>query len=300
MPAFIPFVLEPCNISVTYDEFEGSPDISIREGRLSVRRIFLVDWSDIWTFAKELLGWSEVVGNNIVIHMPHYFKQTGAFRSVSAQEIISIRGFPLTGLVETPTDIKKAEYTQAQVVVMYERPEYTRRNDNDALVSESIEPASEFITYSNKGLNFNSAGVISPVPTSIATANLVPVEESEAPAGIIRMFDWVYTYHKMPYIPAPLIDYTGYVNQYPITSASLGMTYPEGTALLGNPSITRDWTIDGIGLWKITVRITVRRKDWNLFPKPSLGGMMEFLPIYDDGGLRTYPFPYTDYAAIIL
>ena len=177
MPAFIPFVLEPCNISVTYDEFEGSPDISIREGRLSVRRIFLVDWSDIWTFAKELLGWSEVVGNNIVIHMPHYFKQTGAFRSVSAQEIISIRGFPLTGLVETPTDIKKAEYTQAQVVVMYERPEYTIRNDNDALVSESIEPASEFITYSNKGLNFNSAGVKSlidfPDPFAFPTAKIV-------------------------------------------------------------------------------------------------------------------------------
>ena len=102
----------------------------------------------------------------------------------------------------------------------------------------------------------------------------VPLENTgmEAPAKIMRMVDWVYTIHWLPFLPAAVWTHIGTVNNAAIWSLTLGKLFEQETLLCGNPSLTRQFTSEGIGAWEITWRFTYRKEGWNKFPRTDNAG----------------------------
>jgi len=252
-------------------------------------RIFKCDWNSRILFMKQLLGWSEFLAGNQFIHSAHPYQPEGMLKPQLCEEILSVRGFG--ALVENPADTQVAEYYKALITARYEVPRYEINEDPSVpYISEAIEPASEFITLNNENL-FWDAGQVHPVGSS------------EAPSMIVRMFDWVYTLYRCAAIPLELVTLIGHTNAYPVYSRTLNAWFAAGALLLGNPSMQREFTLLGTSMWTITIRLTYREMGWNNFPWPSevdAFGNMWWGPVYDNVGVRLYPYPSADLSGIII
>jgi len=281
------------HISVNYEEFEGSPVLSFSSASSRIRKIYKIAWDKIGIFIKELMGWTEYIEGTrdypevSITHEPHYCKVPGSTCKIYASEIEDIRGWPFGAMVEVPTSTKTAEYKYAIVTVRYDWSFVTPEEDQP-IISERIEPAAEFMTLSGTKLFWG--------PND-------PIAETEAPAMIYRMMDWVYTFHRMPFIPSALIELIGFINDAPITSRTLGLTFQRGTVLLGNPSISREYTFFETTMWEITVRLTICTQDWNLFPRTNqrdAAGNTMFLHIRDADNQVLYPYHYGNFRNVII
>ncbi len=283
------YVIKPNVVTVSYEELSPSPDENFAEDMLTTARIFKCAWSDRMTLVKELLGWTEIVRGNYVFHLPHKYQPEGLLGSLYCKEVGPVKGFG--ALVDAPVDTQVAEYNDATLVVRYESPEFSVNPDAAIpLISESIEPTSEFLTLSHENIFWDNA-------------QARPVQGTEPPARLIHMFDWVYTIHRLPYIPPALIYLTGYVNSNTIYSRSLNMYFAPEVLLLGNPSMSREYTSLGLTMWSITVRMTARETGWNNFPEAKnvdSNGNIWWGHLYDDSGVMMHPYPLADFSNIII
>lgn len=283
------WVIYPNDITVDYEEMSPSPEGTHAADMQSTVRIFQCVWNQRMLFIKQLLGWSEFLAGNQFIHSAHSYQPEGMLKPQLCVEISSIKGFG--ALVESPEDIHIAEYHKALITARYEIPTFEINEDPSVpYISESIEPASEFMTLNNEGLYWD-AGQVNPIGSS------------EAPSMIIRMFDWVYTLHRCAAIPSELVTLIGCTNLYPIYSRVLNMWFAPGTLLLGNPTMQREHTSLGTSMWTITIRLTAREMGWNNFPWPSevdAFGNVWWGPIYDGVGVRLYPYTPVDLSGFVI
>ena len=290
----IKIIRKPNNITIAYTEIKLSPTETIRSNNNSAVRIFEVLWDDRFTFAKQMTGYTTqdvIDGVTIVyIYEPHPYPSS-SIKNLFAKES-NIAG--IGAMIRDPayTTQKVNRYVYAQVTISYETPSYELGADVDTVyVSESLEPASEFLTMKTEGLGYSDG---------------VALDDGEAPGKIIRMMDWVYTIHELNEIPPEIIVYPGFVNLFPVESKSLGLTFPIGTLLFGNPSLERKYTSDGATAWTVTLRFTYRPNGWNYFPRVvSAGGNLSWQAIYPvtsgvvvGGAINFYPF--ADFSNIII
>ena len=244
-------------ITVDYDELVGSPTEELTFSGAVVHRQLICDWADRLTLAKELLGWT--VGG--VLHPPDLYDPEGdePLYSIYARDC-TVEPFI------APSDVSGSSYKKAKLTVIYRTPEYTEAPPagETVYISESLEPAAEFLTLNRKGFYFGTG------------ASKVSLEENdlEAPAKIDRMIDWVYTIHRVPTLITAYFDLPGKVNNAAVYSRSLNITFPAETLLCGNPSLSREITSTGITAWTITFRFTYKNSGtiasplgWNYFPR---------------------------------
>lgn len=268
----------PANITVSYGRLPGYP-----QERLSSQVIEAVDklqcaWDDRVTLAKQLLGFTR----GSVLYFPHKYDFGDDPISYIYCKSVSID--PLEDGYENGT------YIKALLTVTYANLEYSIPDAGlITYVTESLEPASEFLTLN---------------PTKLYWADGTLMSDGEAPTKIIRMIDWVYTIHFLYFIPAWVWTHPGTVNNANVYSRELNKLFTTGQLLCGNPSLSREITSEGTTAWTITVRLTFRETGWNLFPRPdkTTNNEMNFEPIYsDDGGANVvYPYGYSNFGNIIL
>tara|TARA_R100000501_G_C2626414_1_gene120112 strand:- start:745 stop:1602 length:858 start_codon:yes stop_codon:yes gene_type:complete len=283
------FLVKPNLITVEYEEMFNSPEIAMSMDGLRATRVFKVAWANKIKFAKQLIGYVEWITATNVIHRPHTYDLGQDLQKLYAMEVLSIKGFG--GLVESPSSTYVAQYNYALLTVEYRSPEYNISNNPAIpLISESIEPVADFVTLNNEGLYWDNG-------------QARKVGAIEAPSFIHRMFDWVYTFHHLSYIPTELILLIGNVNLYSVYSRSLNITFLPGTLLLGNPSLNREHTSIGLTAWSVTVRLTANEMGWNTYPEASnvdADGNMWWGPVYDDSGQVIYPYQPADFSGVIL
>jgi hypothetical protein len=285
------WLLKECVLTVSHSEMIESPDENIASDRITIVRTLKCSWDNRYQLAQELMGYIQFAGVTTIIHLPHRYIPTGGYvGELRVSEILGIKGFG--ALVENPVSTEYAEYHEALITVKYTTPDYIPTTGDPAvpLISESIEPTTEFFTYNHKNFYWDSAGE-------------KPMEAFEAPGGIVSMFDWVYTIHRALTIPQPLLDAVGYTNSKELTSRSLGRTFEKESLVLRNPSTQREHTSMGITMWQITVRLTYRSKEWNKFPDTSdldAEGNIRWKPIYNSSGRVAKPVPLKDLTGIII
>lgn len=283
------FIVEPNDITVTYEEMDGSPVESIGVDGATAERKFKMAWDDRMKFIKEVIGWTEYIAGDHVMHEPHLYQPEGFLGYVVATRITGCKGF---GIIVPSTDpCIKTAYNHCILTVHYETPDWIYSDDpSRAFIDESIEPHTEFLQLPAKNLYWDTGG-------------LVPVEAGEAPAALIRSFDWVYTIHRMAVFPLEIISFTGCTNAVPMLSFSLGIVFAVGTLLFGNPSLRREHTGLGVTLWSVTIRLSARIAGWNRFPRvdqiDSLGNM-EWSTVKTSGGSEIYPYPFADFSGFII
>lgn len=283
-------ILEPNVITVGYEELDG-PTGTINQYGLSAIRKYKCAWNQWGLLAQQLLGWCEIRGVFLIIHLPH----PDPHLPYCFAKDIKFAGFG--SLVESPQSIKIAEYNYAVLTVEYGTPEYDEQpiDPSNPLITETWEGATEFITHNYDNLYWDSGA-----------AELI--KAGDAPAQIIKMTEWSYTIHRLIYMPTGFYDIVGKINNTSVTTLRDKITFPAGTLLCGDPSLRRETTVGGVITESVTFRFMYRNNGtfaspmgWNWFPKPSAAGTsMSFSRIYDAGGNPKDFYKPADFSGLIL
>jgi len=270
--------LLPSRITVDYNRAPKYPKENITDVNVEVTDGFICSWSDRITLAKQLLGFRR--GSNL--YLPHQYD----FGEDPIDNVYckAVRTSPL-GRDDLTGKPKKSFIEASYNNIKYDAPE----GDSTTYVSESLEPASEFLTLN---------------PEKLYWSDGTSLDINEAPTRIVRMVDWVYTLHFMPYVPFWVWTHPGTVNNTAVYSKGLNVTFAAGTLLCGNPSLSRSITNEGATAWTITVRFTYRAVGWNRYPRPdkTTNNEINFEYIYSDknGAKIVCPYPYSNFGSVIV
>ena len=242
-------------VTVAYTEKPGSPKEYITPTETVIERRLLCNWESRITLAIELLGYWQ----GGTYYLPDLYNPQGNenLYYVYASEV------DIEPVVSSP-DVAGMGYKKALVKVTYRQKDFYTVNEDNVLITESIEPASEFLTLNREGLGFGTGG----------SRKKLDDENMEAPSKISRMIDWVYTLHQVPFLQAHHFDLAGKVNGVTVRSRSLATWFPAETLLCGNPTAHREITRRGNYSWTITYRFTYKNNGtmaaplgWNHFPR---------------------------------
>ena len=254
------------SITVDYEELAGSPRERISNEGVYVERYLKCDWADRITLAREILGYWETMSMVIdgTIHWP-VFVPPDRYVPDGNTDLYFVYAYDVSiEPYNTPPKTDGVGYNQAKLTVYYKTQEYQLIDNDEVYITESLEPASEFLTLDRRGLYFGTG----------ATAVRLEDANMEVPTVICRMMDWVYTIHRIPHLYAEGFDYQGTVNSAAVYSRALGMTFPAETLLCGNPTGHREIARTGDFHWTMTYRFTYRNngtiaspKGWNHFPR---------------------------------
>ncbi len=266
-------------LTISFERAAGYPKEHLgnvfSEGENRVTDKLYCVWDDRIALASELLG--SVTANTV--NLPEEYTVGTEFSTIYAKTVdIEGIGFDKTLL----------QFTKAALTVTYGKLDYEVTNNpiGPYYVSESLEPAAEFITLSKDKLYWSND------QTS-------PLTDIEAPAKVIRMVDWVYTIHGKTRVPDWVWTHIGKINDSSVTSSTLNRTFAERTLLCGNPSLERNWDTDGTPRWQVTTRLTYRPDTWNKFPRASANGTLSMSSIYDGAGTEKQFYETANFSSII-
>lgn len=273
--------LPPAAVTVDYVELDGSPKESIGENGFEATRELICPWDDRLTLAVQLSG-DATAGAGAVTYTAAQRYPRNPAASVASVAIAPFGGkcLPEGG------DTKVAKYDYALLTTRYSIVDFDSESggDTEAFVSESLEPTAEFITL--PGGIYKWGNTSGPWLT-----------DEESPGFLVRGCDWVYTRHKMPFIPPATLSLVGYVNNAAIFSFSLGLTFAKETLLYQPPTLRRQRTASGVGAWELTYRFSYRPGTWNKFFRAS---SVAFEPIWNDElGQVVKVYPLGDFLDLI-
>ena len=271
-------------LNVAHEEVVPSPTEAYDEESFSATRTVKCAWDDRHDFARELRGWIEGNWPNFVVHLPHRYPPVpGAFvRSVG------LKGQAKSGAEGSDTERISYADGYAELSVGYStkgQGEGSNSGDDPiTLITESLEPAAEFISLSGKKLAF-----VAPP----GDPNSEPAEDNDVTI-LARSVEWVYTIHQITVMPAAFLNLVGFVNEYPVISHSLNFTFDSEVLLYQGATPRRIITTEGAEAWEMTLRFTARRFGWNKWWKPGPGADDEPQPVYTSAG-QYKPFPQADF-----
>lgn len=150
------------------------------------------------------------------------------------------------------------------------------------LVSESLEPVTDFVTLDHHDFRWGSASG-------------EPVLEREAPGKIRRFINLVRTYYNLATIPAGVLDLPGTCNDTAYTSSLLGITFGVETLMMGDPQLSQVITSAGSKGFNLTLKWTYNKEGWNKFWRSK---DEDFVAMYHVGGAEYKNYPPEDHSAL--
>jgi len=148
-------------------------------------------------------------------------------------------------------------------------------NEEEDLMSESLEPTTEFLTLDHKRFRWGSE-----------TGD--PVQEGEAPGKLVKGLNLVRKLFKVTAIPASVLTLPGSVNNAPYTSSILGLTFPAETLLFSPPTLERTITTGGVRAWNVTLKFSYKVGGWNQFWRAATGSV-DRMYLVGIGQYNSYP-----------
>lgn len=268
----------PANITIDYSERPGSPveELTFSDG-IRVIRTLRCAYEDRMTLARQLNGYVE----SGVLHLAHKYEPRFSDVDLDYVYCQSVTIDPFEGL--SKSGVTNGWYKYAKLTVNYGTID--RNEVGTTYVTETLQPASEFLTL-DRTLYWDSG-------------QAEAVESSQSPGILISMTEWQYTVHGLEIPPAAVIDLPGKVNVATVYSEALDYTFPAGTLLCGNPTMTRQFTTFGTTSWTVTFRFMYRRYGWQFIPRPDGSGGVEFVRLYDSGGNTVPLYETGDFSVIV-
>lgn len=269
----------PFSTTISYEEIDRTEEY--QSNGFSAVRKYKCAWGDRLILSKDLLGRVVNSGTTFNYFLP---QQHPDYPSCVALRVTIAPFSRKTTDSGTTTNIA---YEEAELTVNFGIPTMDIREDEPerVLVTEELQPSSEFITAPNRKLYWD-------------TEQEEELETDEAPGLLVRMVEWIYTIHFLADLPTNLLDYIGCVNSVDVYSPTLGLTFDAGTLLVNEPSLRRQITTDEVKSWEVTYRFSHRPQGWNNLPKAGQG--LNFQPVYDETGARVYFYDEADIRDLLI
>lgn len=279
-------IYKPNLITVPFSEY-SPPTASFNRpgtGKDSATRVLRCLYSDHVKFVRELLGSMELNS------------QGGLAVTLAAKHPIYNSMYAKTASVATfhnrrTTTGELYQTNEVLVTVNYE-PDSAQPFGGGTeegsppfnWVEETLTPTRELLTLPVTGLYWDDA-------------QTEPIDDIEAPAGVVEMATWQIRFPFIPSVPAWASNLVGRCNSGPVFSARLNRSFEAESLLFGSPVITN--AIDTLGqvARSLTLNITYRRAGWNKFYR---GGSVDPQFIYLDDGTVYRPYPPDDFTQIVI
>ena len=271
----------PHRLTVPFEELAGSPEERSTitwAGDGATRR--LKCFSTNRTFLeRELLGYTELIDSNVLIHLPAPF---GVDRpNLIATNVIITPFGRVSGVI---TDIRYANYLHCVLNITYEVATRVLSNRYGFItLTEEIRDMSEFVTLPTKGLYWGTGG------------GKEAIEAFDAPGKLNYGLEWIYTISGAFRVPPQIFDYVGKINTVAISMPDIGQTFMPYTLLYAEPVVVKDMTFGGT-IYRITLRFlhkdngtAASPKGWNWFPRISASGAeVTYEPITDGTNSKNF------------
>lgn len=281
----------PHRLTVPFETLAGSPEVrstSTWAGDGATRKLKCL-WIHRIALERELLGYYEYNGDNVLMHLPTPF-------SIDRPNLIatSIVITPLGKVSGDEIDTRFATYTHAVLNVTFEVA--TRLlSDRYGFVtlSEDVMDTTEFATLSAKNLYWGTG------------AGREQIGDRESPSKLSHGKEWLYTISGAYRVPSDIFDYVGKINISTVLSDYTGRSYASGTLLYASPSVASEITAGGM-IYRITLRFLHKNngtfenpRGWNWFPRHSLTGSdISYEIIYDDADNAKVFYEMADYRSV--
>lgn len=284
----------PCRLTVPFSELDGSPteNIAVEWTGFGANRSLKVAAANRMQLIKELLGYKEYVGGNLLIHQAHEYRYISNLLTA-----VSVTTKPFGKIAATPGDSRFADYPDSIVDVVYKIPQWRTAQFYEGLVTvtDTVQPSTEFITINTEKLYWDAA-------------QAEPLDSMDAPGKLIHTLEWIQEIRNAIVLLPGVWGLPGYVNSYPVYSRFLNTTFPAGTLLCEPPTVDREVSFDSIPTYNITIRFVAKNngtyavpRGWNYFPRWNAGGTsVSWLPLYDGVGNVKIFYPFADFRNIII
>lgn len=183
-------------------------------------------------------------------------------------------GLPGTAFYQ---DGQAGYYAEAEVTANYS-------TDIVDLISETLEPNTEFLTLDYKRFRWGAA-------------NGLPLLEGEAPGILYKNMNIVRTVYNVPELPAAILTCMGCCNVASYSSAMLGLTFPAETLLFNPPSPTRTITNMSSGNWTLGLKFSYKPNGWNKFWNAKTQTWLRFYEV--TSGLVYNNYPLADFSDLL-
>jgi hypothetical protein len=263
-------------ITETYEELLGSPTETISEEGFTAQRTLKCAWSDRLTLAAKFKGgWF-----GSTYYVPQAYPDFGSARVIA----VTVNPYDEKVLPAGGTDLTRASYTAAQLVVTYKTGTDSGNpaDDGKPQVEESLEPFAEYLTLPAQGLFWGSTSGD-------------PLKDDEAPGKLFRGVVWNYTVSGIVDIPDAVYDLTGKVNSSDEHSYSLNRTFAAETLLYTPPLLRRIVMPNGTLAWSIQMKFSYKPQGWNTFWRAKTQAWER---IYNASG-EAPPYDTGDFEALI-
>lgn len=272
-------------ITVDYAEEAGSPTAESwdDQGVFAATRMFRCAWSDRFTLAEQLRGYTGGV-----------YVGVATYPGVDEARVRGIGIAPGGNKITTDfTDTAVSGYEHAVLTVQYATrapgtgDETTDQSDG-TVIEESTEVSAEYLNVPNRMLYW--------YPTLQGVANEVRLEE--APGLLIRMKSWTISVKNVQQNTPDLDQYIGCVNHAAVRSITLNETYPTGAVQFAGCSKSRQGNaLTNLGLWTVTYHFLCRAYDWNKFFRSAEESPQFMYKGINTGfaGQQFTPYPYLDF-----
>ncbi len=195
---------------------------------------------------------------------------------------------------------------RTEAVIRCETLPYDVEGGN-AFVSETYQPATEYVTLGHEGLFWDEP------------ATDEPLNPEDAPGAMLRIGTWTLTRHNMTQQQVNLLelwgvyDWVGTVNFHPHKSAKMGRRFEIQTLLFNGLTLSREADTTGENKYTLSVTLLERANNiqttdqnkpngWNVFPRSSQStptkGIL-FLPIYKAASESLFVYPLQDWGNLI-
>ncbi len=262
-------------LTVDWERAAGFPKENFTNtGDVRIIDQFMCAYADRFQLQKELLGYR----SGRTLHRP-------AAYTVDEDIEIYARNVDIEPLDDRNV---KARLTIEFGLLTYDPLQPYYFNGIPIYITETIQPATEFLTLSN-------VGVYWPDGTSVS--------QVEAPAKIVRMMEWSYTLHQVPIavsnsFSGAIFNLPGKINDRKVYSNLWGSHFAARTLLAGNPTINHTITAAGVRTMDITMTFTFRNIEWNRFPRirsSASGGYVTWEYLYAASNQTGQIKPYNEY-----
>jgi hypothetical protein len=275
-------------MTVSFEELEGSPRLSVDESGITARRAFRVAWADWPAFCRELIGSYEVVGGTFVFTPPLAFP---AFSNLVVADIqiepfdpASPDGTGIATLAATPNAYTAggaritATYVTAFDVDNQPRPQLPQVPKGTYLTYRA-DLGAEYVATPGRIWRWDDAEQ-SVVPDDVNPGLLIP-------QGTFHL-----TWHRVALPPWDAIrELRGKVNDASFVGA------PAGTVLFLGARVRRQFHFFALGgFWEVQYTFQENTKElasgakvgWNYFYKELKVDDEHWVPIADEDGNPPY------------
>lgn len=267
-------------ITIPYEDLgDATWSVDNLTGKVNGFRSLKCAWANRDELVRQLLGYMEVVGSNLYVHMPQLFPTSKLGSPRCYAQSIGGKGGPGNKIFEDTVTQHTAIYEFATIGVNYST------HTGEIWRRETMRNMAEM--------------VIMPGENRLHWTGGEECKESPLPGYIIHGSEWTYSIYQSGDPHHGYEDLVGCCNSSSVRSPTFHRTFTRGTLKFIGATFNVQQDFNGNVMTEYILTFHARKDDWNKFPH-EVGGEIIFDYVYNADDDKYISAPYENLHHLII